>query len=33
LLVVATPQPCYRNLPATQPVADVWGVTGRGVLT
>jgi UDP-N-acetyl-D-mannosaminuronic acid dehydrogenase len=33
LLVVATPQPCYRNLPADQPVADIWGVTGRGVLT
>ncbi|MGO8957131.1 MAG: nucleotide sugar dehydrogenase [Streptosporangiaceae bacterium] len=33
LLVVATPQPCYRNLTAAQPVADIWGVTGRGVLT
>jgi UDP-N-acetyl-D-mannosaminuronic acid dehydrogenase len=33
LLVVAAPQPCYRNLAADQPVADIWGVTGRGVLT
>lgn len=33
LLVVATPHPCYRNLAASQPVADIWGVTGRGVLT
>ncbi len=33
VLVVAAPQPCYRNLPASQPVADIWGVTGRGVLT
>jgi UDP-N-acetyl-D-mannosaminuronic acid dehydrogenase len=31
LLVVAAPHPCYRNLQTTLPVADVWGVTGRGV--
>jgi UDP-N-acetyl-D-mannosaminuronic acid dehydrogenase len=33
LLVVGTPHTCYRNLAADQPVADIWGVTGRGVLT
>jgi UDP-N-acetyl-D-mannosaminuronic acid dehydrogenase len=32
LLVVATPHPQYTGLAARQPVADVWGVTGAGVL-
>jgi UDP-N-acetyl-D-mannosaminuronic acid dehydrogenase len=32
LLVVAAPHPEYRRLPAGLPVADIWGVTGRGVL-
>jgi UDP-N-acetyl-D-mannosaminuronic acid dehydrogenase len=31
LLVVATPHPEYRGLVTDLPVADLWGVTGRGV--
>lgn len=31
LLVVATPHPEYMGLDVSQPVADVWGVLGRGV--
>ncbi len=33
LLVVATPQPEYRDLETDKPVADIWGVTGTGVRT
>jgi UDP-N-acetyl-D-mannosaminuronic acid dehydrogenase len=33
LLVVATPQPEYRELKTDKPVADIWGVTGTGVRT
>jgi UDP-N-acetyl-D-mannosaminuronic acid dehydrogenase len=33
LLVVATPQPAYRDLSTDKPVADIWGVTGTGVRT
>jgi UDP-N-acetyl-D-mannosaminuronic acid dehydrogenase len=32
LLVVGTPHPQYAGLAACQPVADIWGVTGAGVL-
>jgi UDP-N-acetyl-D-mannosaminuronic acid dehydrogenase len=32
LLVIATPQPGYQQLPPGKPVADIWGVTGNGVL-
>jgi UDP-N-acetyl-D-mannosaminuronic acid dehydrogenase len=31
LLVVAAPHPEYRRLRTDLPVADIWGVTGRGV--
>ena len=31
LLVVAAPHPEYRDLPTDKPVADMWGVTGRGM--
>ncbi len=31
LLVVAAPHEEYRGLRTTRPVADIWGVTGRGV--
>ena len=31
VLIVATPHPDYRELNPTQPVADVWGIFGRGV--
>jgi UDP-N-acetyl-D-mannosaminuronic acid dehydrogenase len=31
LLVVAAPHPEYRNLDTDKPVADMWGVTGRGM--
>jgi UDP-N-acetyl-D-mannosaminuronic acid dehydrogenase len=31
LLVVATPHPEYRALVTDLPVADLWGITGRGV--
>jgi UDP-N-acetyl-D-mannosaminuronic acid dehydrogenase len=31
LLVVAAPHPCYQGLRTALPVADIWGVTGRGV--
>ncbi|MGZ4437297.1 MAG: nucleotide sugar dehydrogenase [Nocardioidaceae bacterium] len=33
VLVVATPHPEYRDLTIDKPVADVWNVLGRGVLT
>jgi UDP-N-acetyl-D-mannosaminuronic acid dehydrogenase len=32
LLVIATPHPEYRGLVTDKPVADIWGVTGRGTL-
>jgi UDP-N-acetyl-D-mannosaminuronic acid dehydrogenase len=32
LLVVGAPHPEYRRLETDLPVADLWGVTGRGVL-
>jgi UDP-N-acetyl-D-mannosaminuronic acid dehydrogenase len=31
LLVIATPHPEYRDLVTEKPVADLWGVTGRGM--
>ena len=31
LLVIATPHPEYRDLLTDKPVADMWGVTGRGM--
>jgi UDP-N-acetyl-D-mannosaminuronic acid dehydrogenase len=31
LLVIATPHAEYRNLRTDKPVADMWGVTGRGM--
>jgi UDP-N-acetyl-D-mannosaminuronic acid dehydrogenase len=30
LLVIAAPHPEYRDLATDKPVADIWGVTGRG---
>ena len=30
LLIVAAPHPEYRDLVTDKPVADIWGVTGRG---
>jgi UDP-N-acetyl-D-mannosaminuronic acid dehydrogenase len=32
LLVIGAPHPDYRDLETTTPVADIWGITGRGVL-
>ena len=32
LIVVASPHPQYRDLVTDIPVADIWGITGRGVL-
>jgi UDP-N-acetyl-D-mannosaminuronic acid dehydrogenase len=32
LIVVAAPHPEYRDLATDKPVADMWGITGRGVL-
>jgi UDP-N-acetyl-D-mannosaminuronic acid dehydrogenase len=32
LLVIAAPHPEYRGLVTDKPVADIWGITGRGVL-
>lgn len=32
LIVVAAPHPEYRDLVTDKPVADIWGITGRGVL-
>jgi UDP-N-acetyl-D-mannosaminuronic acid dehydrogenase len=31
LLIVAAPHPEYRGLATCLPVADIWGITGRGV--
>jgi UDP-N-acetyl-D-mannosaminuronic acid dehydrogenase len=31
VLIVAAPHPEYQDLRTTKPVADIWGVTGRGV--
>ena len=31
LLIVGAPHDRYRGLEATQPIADVWGITDRGV--
>lgn len=31
VIVVATPHPDYRDLLTDKPVADVWGILGRGV--
>ena len=31
LLIVAAPHPEYRDLVTDKPVADLWGVTGRGM--
>ena len=31
LLVIGAPHPEYRDLATSLPVADIWGVTGRGV--
>ncbi len=32
VLVIASPHRHYRDLATTKPVADLWGITGRGVL-
>jgi len=32
LLVIAAPHADYRDLATDKPVADIWGITGRGVL-
>lgn len=32
LLVIGTPHADYRNLATEKPIADIWGITGRGVL-
>jgi UDP-N-acetyl-D-mannosaminuronic acid dehydrogenase len=32
LLVIGAPHPQYRGLVTEKPVADIWGLTGRGVL-
>ncbi len=32
LVIIGAPHPEYRDLETTVPVADVWGITGRGVL-
>lgn len=32
LIVIAAPHADYRNLVTDTPVADIWGITGRGVL-
>jgi UDP-N-acetyl-D-mannosaminuronic acid dehydrogenase len=32
LIVIAAPHPEYRGLVTDTPVADIWGITGRGVL-
>jgi len=32
LLIIASPHPEYRGLVADKPVADMWGITGGGVL-
>jgi UDP-N-acetyl-D-mannosaminuronic acid dehydrogenase len=32
LIVIASPHPEYRDLATDKPVADIWGITGRGVL-
>jgi len=31
VLIVAAPHPEYRDLATDKPVADMWGITGRGV--
>jgi UDP-N-acetyl-D-mannosaminuronic acid dehydrogenase len=31
LLIVAAPHPEYQNLATDKPVADMWGLTGRGM--
>jgi UDP-N-acetyl-D-mannosaminuronic acid dehydrogenase len=31
LLVIAAPHPEYRNLETDKPVADMWGIAGRGM--
>ena len=30
VLVIAAPHPEYRDLVTDKPVADLWGITGRG---
>jgi UDP-N-acetyl-D-mannosaminuronic acid dehydrogenase len=32
LIVVAAPHAEYRDLATDKPVADIWGITGRGVV-
>jgi UDP-N-acetyl-D-mannosaminuronic acid dehydrogenase len=32
VLVIGAPHPEYRELATEKPVADVWGITGRGLL-
>jgi UDP-N-acetyl-D-mannosaminuronic acid dehydrogenase len=32
LIVIASPHADYRDLVTDKPVADIWGITGRGVL-
>jgi UDP-N-acetyl-D-mannosaminuronic acid dehydrogenase len=31
LLIIGAPHPQYRDLVTDKPVADIWGITGRGV--
>jgi len=31
LLVIAAPHPEYRDLVTDKPVADMWGIAGRGM--
>jgi len=31
LLVITAPHPEYANLPTDKPIADMWGITGRGL--
>lgn len=32
LIVIGAPHPQYRDLATEKPIADIWGITGRGVL-
>jgi UDP-N-acetyl-D-mannosaminuronic acid dehydrogenase len=32
LIVIASPHRDYKDLATDKPVADIWGITGRGVL-
>jgi len=32
LIVIGAPHTQYKGLVTEKPVADIWGITGRGVL-